>query len=62
MTGHGFDVRAFVSGCATTLLGALLLLNQLRVLHLTFAYFIPAVVAALGGILLVSGLNDARRD
>jgi hypothetical protein len=57
-----FDVRVFVSGCVTCALGVLLLLDQLSVLHLTFAYFAPAATAAVGVILLVHGLEGARRD
>ncbi len=59
---RGFDVRVFVSGCVTCALGVLLLLDQLSVLHLTFAYFAPAVAAGVGLILLVHGLEGARRD
>lgn len=59
---RGFDLRSFVSGCVTCALGVLLLLDQLSVLHLTFAYFAPAVTAGVGSILLVCGLEGARRD
>jgi hypothetical protein len=57
---HGFDPASFVAGLAITALGVLLLLDQLDVLDLSFAYAAPAVLATAGASLLALGLS--RRD
>ena len=51
------DRVAFVSGLVVTGLGVLLLLDQAGVLDLRFAYLAPAVLAAVGAVLLASGLS-----
>jgi hypothetical protein len=54
------DLPSLVAGAAIALLGLVLLLDRLDVLDLRFAALGPLVCAALGAILLASGL--ARRD
>lgn len=51
------DIRALVAGLAVLVLGALLLLNALDVLELSFALFAPVACAATGAILLANGLS-----
>ena len=51
------DGVALVAGVAVTGLGLLLLLDQTGVLHLRFDYLGPAILAAVGAVLLVSGLS-----
>jgi hypothetical protein len=51
------DIRALVAGVAVLALGALLLLNALDVLELSFALFAPVACAATGAILLANGLS-----
>jgi hypothetical protein len=46
-----------VAGVALTLLGALLLLDGLHVVALHFDYGAPAVLAAVGAVLLAAGLS-----
>jgi hypothetical protein len=45
------------AGAAVIALGVLLLLDQAGVVRLGFAYLAPAVLATVGVVLLVSGLN-----
>jgi hypothetical protein len=52
------DRTLIAAGGVTIGLGALLLLDQLGVLHLRFGYTAPAVLAAVGVVLLVAGLYD----
>jgi uncharacterized membrane protein YidH (DUF202 family) len=52
------DRTLIVAGLATTALGALLLLDQTGVIDVRFAYMAPAVLAAVGVVLLVAGLSD----
>jgi hypothetical protein len=54
------DGPSLVAGVAVALLGAVLLLDRLDVLDLRFGALGPLACAALGAILLASGL--ARRD
>ena len=54
------DLPSLVAGAAIALLGLVLLLDRLDVLDLRFAALGPLACAALGAILLASGL--ARRD
>jgi hypothetical protein len=54
------DVPSLVAGVALIVLGAVVLLDRLDVLDLRFAALGPLACAALGAILLASGL--ARRD
>ena len=51
------DSVALVAGVAVTGLGLLLLLDQTGVLRLRFDYLGPAILAAVGAVLLVSGLS-----
>ena len=54
--------RALVAGgAAVTLLGALLLLDQTGVVALGFGWAAPAVLAAVGVLLLAAGLDGPRR-
>lgn len=55
-----FDPVSFVGGAVTCALGVLLLLDQLEELDLGFAWAAPAALAALGAILVVSGLSGRR--
>lgn len=51
------DSVSLVAGVAVTGLGLLLLLDQTGVLRLRFDYLGPAILAAVGAVLLVSGLS-----
>jgi hypothetical protein len=51
------DPVSLVAGIALTLLGVLLLLDGTHVIALHFDYGAPAVLAAVGAIVLASGLN-----
>lgn len=57
----GYDPASLFSGLIVILLGALLLLDQAEVLELRAEYLLPAVLAAVGGILLVCGLVGPPR-
>ena len=57
----GFDPASLVSGVIVMLLGGLLLLDQADVLELHPEYLLPAVFAAVGGILLACGLAGPPR-
>jgi hypothetical protein len=57
----GFDPASLVAGVILIALGALLLLDQADAIELSFAYMLPAVLAALGGILLACGLAGPPR-
>jgi hypothetical protein len=57
----GFDPASLVSGVLVILLGALLLLDQADVLELRSEYLLPALFAAIGGILLACGLSGPPR-
>jgi hypothetical protein len=58
-----FDPASLVAGVIVIALGALLLLDQTDVIELDVAYAVPAVLAAIGGILLACGLaGPARRE
>jgi hypothetical protein len=50
------DVPSLVAGIAVALLGVVLLLDRLDALDLRFAALGPLACAALGAILLASGL------
>ena len=59
----GYDPASLVSGILVILLGALLLLDQADVLSVDPEYLLPAVLAAVGGILLACGLaGPPKRD
>jgi len=51
------DSVSLVAGIAVILLGLLLVLDQTGVLELRFDYLGPAVLAAVGAVLLVAGLS-----
>jgi len=54
------DRTSLVAGLVTTLAGAVLLLDRLDVLNLRFDYALPLLIAAVGAILLVAGLEGPR--
>ena len=54
------DLPSLVAGLVIVVLGAVLLLDRLDVLTLHFASWGPLACAAIGAILLASGLG--RRD
>ena len=56
-----FAPGSLVSGVIVIVLGGLLLLDQADVLDVDFAYMLPAVLAAVGGILLACGLAGPPR-
>jgi hypothetical protein len=58
----GFDPASLVSGVIVIALGALLLLDQADVVELRFGYLLPAMLAAVGGILLACGLAGPARE
>jgi len=57
----GYDPASLFSGVIVILLGTLLLLDQADVLELRAEYLLPAVLAAVGGILLACGLAGPPR-
>jgi hypothetical protein len=54
------DLTSLVAGVCVIGLGVLLLLDAAGTLELRFAVLAPAACAALGAILLVSGLTRPR--
>jgi hypothetical protein len=54
--GHA-DRTLIVAGLAVAGLSALLLLDRLQVIDLRFDYMLPAVLAAVGAILVSAGLS-----
>jgi Domain of unknown function (DUF5668) len=52
------DRTLIAAGLATAALGALFLLDQLKVIDLRFGYGFPAVLVALGAVLLTAGLTE----
>ena len=54
---NGVDVTSAVAGAALAGLGTLFLLDRLEALDLRFGYLWPALLAALGAILLANGLT-----
>jgi hypothetical protein len=50
-------VPSLVAGLALLALGAVLLLNALDAIELSFAFFAPLACAATGAILLANGLS-----
>jgi uncharacterized membrane protein len=57
----GYDPASLVAGVIVIVLGGLLLLDQADVLDLHAEYMLPAVLAAVGGILLACGLAGPPR-
>jgi hypothetical protein len=59
----GYDPASLVAGVIVIVLGALFLLDQADVIELSAEYAFPAVLAAIGGVLLACGLaGPARRE
>jgi Domain of unknown function (DUF5668) len=58
MSRRRADRTLVAAGLATVALGALFLLDQLGVIALRFGYTAPAVLAALGAVLLTAGLSE----
>ena len=56
----GIDIPSLVAGLAVLALGSVLLLDATGVLDLSFALFAPIACAAVGAILVATGL--ARTD
>jgi hypothetical protein len=56
-----FDPASLIAGVIVIVLGGLLLADQLDAIHLGFGYMLPAVLAAVGGILLACGLIPRAR-
>ena len=52
------DRTLIVAGLATIALGALLLLDRTGVIDVRFDYMVPAVLAAVGAVLLAAGLFE----
>ena len=56
MARRPLDLPSLVAGVAVVVLGAVLLLDRLDVLNLRFASLGPLACAAIGAVLLASGL------
>jgi Domain of unknown function (DUF5668) len=52
------DRTLIAAGLATAALGTLFLLDQLNVIDLRFGYAFPAVLVAVGAVLLTAGLSE----
>ena len=52
------DRTLIVAGLVTVALGTLLLLDRTDVLDVRFDYMLPAVLAAIGAVLLAAGLFE----
>jgi hypothetical protein len=57
----GYDPASLIAGVILIALGGLLLLDQADVVEVSAEYLLPAVLAAVGGILLVCGLTGPPR-
>jgi uncharacterized membrane protein len=57
----GYDPASLIAGVILIALGSLLLLDQADVLEVSAEYLLPAVLAAVGGILLACGLAGPPR-
>jgi hypothetical protein len=55
--GH-VDRTLIVAGLAAVVLGALLLLDRTGTLDIKFNYMRPALLAAIGAVLLAAGLSE----
>lgn len=51
------DRLLVATGLAAIALGALMLLDRLGIVDVRFDYMLPAVLAAIGAVLLVTGLS-----
>ena len=54
------DRTSLVAGVITTVVALVLLLDRLEAIDLRFGYGLPLLIAAVGGILLVAGLDGPR--
>lgn len=54
------DRTSLVAGLVTTAAGVVLLLDRLGTINVRFDYGLPLLVAAVGAILLVAGLEGPR--
>ena len=52
------DRTLIVAGLATVALGALLLLDRIGAIDVQFNYMLPAVLAAIGAVLVSAGLSQ----
>ena len=57
----GYDPASLIAGVIVIALGGLLLLDQAEVIEISPEYMLPAVFAAVGGILLACGLVGPPR-
>ena len=58
---RSLNIASLVAGLVLVTLGTLLVLNADGTISLGFAYMAPAVVGALGVILLASGISSRAR-
>ena len=58
MTRGRADRTLIVAGLATVALGGLLLLDRTGVIDVRVDYMLPAVLAAVGAVLLAAGLYE----
>ena len=58
MRGRRADRTLIVAGLATIALGVLLLLDRTGAIDVQFNYMVPAVLAAIGAVLLTAGLAE----
>jgi len=56
--GERADRTLIVAGLATVALGVLLLLDRTGAIDVQFNYMVPAVLAAIGVVLLSAGLGE----
>jgi hypothetical protein len=54
------DRTSLVAGLVVTATGAILLLDRLEAIDVRFGYGLPLLIAAVGAILLVAGLEGPR--
>ena len=57
----GYDRTALIIGIFFIAMGVLFLLDQLDVIRLRAAYFIPIVLIVLGAAILIGARRPARR-
>ena len=58
MRGRHADRTLIVAGLAAVALGVLLLLDRTGAIDVQFNYMVPAVLAAIGAVLLTAGLSE----
>jgi hypothetical protein len=54
------DRTSLVAGLVITVAGGILLLDRLEAIDVRFGYGLPLLIAAVGAILLVAGLEGPR--